>query len=321
MDNYKHLLNTDRHFSVGISEVSSSKSAEGVIVVKGYANRAYDDNGKEIVDSDGDVITNSAWDLSNYNKNPILLYQHDHRQPIGKAAKVMVNQFGLTIEAEIHAALHPEAYAGVKAGILKTFSVGFRGREGKYNADTDVFYFTDVLLNEVSVVSVPANQESLFDVVDSPCGVAGCMLSVGELSTKSIADLAIPEVSQDVSANTTDDVQRIKNIEQLLEAISEKLGITQDDTQVTNTDEEVKESSESDDSASTDTLEVTEEPASTEEVAVTEPVAEVAEPTLADQFEAINAALEDDSKLNDLVSFGYQFMEALNARVNAQLNN
>ena len=52
----------------------------------------------------------------------------------------------------------------IKDGALKSFSVGFKVKDGKYNRDDDSMYITDVELLEISVVSVPCNQESLFSV-------------------------------------------------------------------------------------------------------------------------------------------------------------
>ena len=57
-----------------------------------------------------------------------------------------------------------EQYNLIKEGILKAFSVGFRVKEADYDVNTDIFVIKDVELYEVSVVSVPANQDSLFEV-------------------------------------------------------------------------------------------------------------------------------------------------------------
>ena len=52
----------------------------------------------------------------------------------------------------------------IKDGALKSFSVGFRVKDGKYDANNDSMTITEVELLEISVVSVPANQNSLFSV-------------------------------------------------------------------------------------------------------------------------------------------------------------
>ena len=167
-----------------IQSVVSSKEDAGVLTVTGYANKAYNDEGQEIKDRDGDVILPSAYDLTNFKKNPIILYQHNSAEPIGKATALQVTSKGFEIVAEIHKEMHPVAYAGIKAGILKTFSIGFRGKDGKYNADTDTFYYTEVEMLETSVVSVPANADSVFSVVDSPCTDGLCMFAISGLTNK-----------------------------------------------------------------------------------------------------------------------------------------
>ena len=52
----------------------------------------------------------------------------------------------------------------IRDGALKSFSVGFRVKDGKYNRDDDSMMITDVELLEISVVSVPCNQDSLFSI-------------------------------------------------------------------------------------------------------------------------------------------------------------
>ena len=47
---------------------------------------------------------------------------------------------------------------------MKSFSVGFRVKDGKYNREDDSTTITEVELLEISVVSIPCNQESLFSI-------------------------------------------------------------------------------------------------------------------------------------------------------------
>lgn len=136
---------------------------DGKIKISGYANT---------VDRDrvGDVITESAWKsksaLTNYTKNPIILAFHDHSLPIGKMIDFDITPKGLWIEAEIDDS-EEKIYKKIKNGILKTFSVGFRVLDADFKEETDTFYIKDLELLEVSVVSVPANQESVFNLSKS----------------------------------------------------------------------------------------------------------------------------------------------------------
>ena len=132
---------------------------DGPLKITGYANTTTKDR-------QGDVVPEEAWKkggLTNYAKNPIILAFHDHRRPVGKATNLEVDKGGLKITAEIskHAT---EVYNLVKDGILKAFSIGFLVKEADYDPKTDIFVIKNLELLEVSVVSVPANQDSLFEL-------------------------------------------------------------------------------------------------------------------------------------------------------------
>lgn len=129
--------------------------------ISGYANTTDKDRV-------GDIVTANAWakGVDNYRKNPVLLYQHKHDQPIGRVDKVTVDKKGIYVDAIVSEAA--EKLHGVqtliKDGALKSFSVGFRVKDGKYDNNSDCMTITDVELLEISVVSVPANQNSLFSI-------------------------------------------------------------------------------------------------------------------------------------------------------------
>lgn len=144
------------HLKACFTEKSES---DDWITIKGYANT---------VDKDrvGDVIEASAWTkggLDDYVKNPIILAYHDRSQPIGTMIDHSVDAKGLEITAKIHKKAG-NVYDFIKEGILKAFSVGIRVKEADYDTTTEIFVIKDLELHEVSVVSIPANQESLFQV-------------------------------------------------------------------------------------------------------------------------------------------------------------
>lgn len=115
-----------------------------------------------------DVVQSEAWTrggLNNYTKNPILLFNHDYDEPIGKADLVEVRDGGLYIEASIYAV--SKAYTLIKNGVLKTFSVGFLIKDAEYLEGTGGLLITDAELLEVSVVSVPCNQDATFELAKS----------------------------------------------------------------------------------------------------------------------------------------------------------
>lgn len=132
------------------------------LVIEGIANAAEKDR-------EGDIITEDAWRgdaLKGYSTNPIILAFHDHTRPVGKATAYGVDSKGLHITATISKAAG-DVYNLIKEGILKTFSVGFRVIDADYDSATDIFVIKELELYEISVVSVPANAGSTFDIKKS----------------------------------------------------------------------------------------------------------------------------------------------------------
>jgi len=164
------------------------ENKEGVVVISGYANRYLDDEGKLVVDRSAESVLPSGYDIKSYMKNPILLYQHKGDSPVGKVINIDITQKGLYIEAEVHKAMSEQTYYGVENGILKTFSIGFSVKDATEN--DGVWFWTAVELLEVSIVSVPDNQESLFSILtDSPCKSGVCMLASRATSVNKVKEL------------------------------------------------------------------------------------------------------------------------------------
>lgn len=143
-----------------IEKASSSKKDKN-LKIAGYANTTAKDRA-------GDIVTANAWakGVDNFRRNPVLLYQHKHDCPIGKVNKITVDKKGIFVEAAVSKAAEDNhgIQTLIKDGALKSFSVGFKVKDGKYNREDDSMYITDVELLEISVVSVPCNQDSLFSV-------------------------------------------------------------------------------------------------------------------------------------------------------------
>jgi len=122
------------------------------------------------MDRVGDVINHDAWTksggLENFEKNPIILFNHDYNKPIGRATSMEVNNAGLELGAKISKSAG-EIKDLIKDGVLGAFSVGFRVKDAEYNEETDGLEIKDAELFEVSVVSVPANQTAMFSLAKS----------------------------------------------------------------------------------------------------------------------------------------------------------
>ena len=121
-------------------------------------------------DRAGDAILPEAWakgGLTNFEKNPIILFNHDYNKPIGRATGLKVTENGLEMKAKISKSAPDSVAQLVKEGILGAFSVGFRIKDADYLEETDGLKIKDAELFEVSVVSVPCNQAATFSLAKS----------------------------------------------------------------------------------------------------------------------------------------------------------
>jgi HK97 family phage prohead protease/HK97 family phage major capsid protein len=153
---------TNKTFYLNTSfEAKTYNKNSKALKIAGYANTISKDR-------TGDVVTAEAWakGVENYRKNPVMLYQHKHDSPIGRVDKIVVDKKGIYVEGSVSEAAERNygIHTLIKDGALKSFSVGFRVKDAKYNRTDDSMLITDVELLEISVVSVPANQESLFSI-------------------------------------------------------------------------------------------------------------------------------------------------------------
>ena len=142
-------------------ETKALKKGSKTLKIAGYANTTAKDRA-------GDIVTAEAWakGVENYRRNPVLLYQHKHDCPIGRVDNIRVDKKGIYVEGAVSEAAEKNhgVQTLIKDGALKSFSVGFRVKDGKYNREDDSMMITDVELLEISVVSVPCNQDSLFSI-------------------------------------------------------------------------------------------------------------------------------------------------------------
>jgi len=151
---------------------------DGSVYLEGWANKAVVDRGK-------DLIGKKAWNVENYKKNPIMLFNHDHSKPIGKMLSVEAKDEGLYIKGRISNSKDPEISRIrdlVKEGILNSLSVGIMVSDEEQKDGVNVI--KSVELHECSVVAVPMNQDSQFTV--SAKSMKGSLLDTLELITGAV---------------------------------------------------------------------------------------------------------------------------------------
>lgn len=147
------------------------------------------------VDRDGEVLVPQGMDSTDFDKNPVVFWNHDYDKPVGKSVKLVRGD--RYIEADTEFAERPEGYQGewfpdfVKAmvdqGVVKGVSVGFRevpggtrsanrGDVAKYGEGIRRVY-SKWKLSEYSVAPLPANQDALITVVKKGLASPGMVKS------------------------------------------------------------------------------------------------------------------------------------------------
>ena len=144
------------------SSIKAIEESEAELTIAGYAST-------DSMDRTSDKILSTAWlkgGLKNFEMNPILLFNHNHDKPIGKVVEMTTDSRGLKIKGVISKS-SGDIYNLVKEGVLSTFSVGFLIKDADYDKSVDGLIVKDAELLEVSVVSIPCNQDATFSVAKS----------------------------------------------------------------------------------------------------------------------------------------------------------
>lgn len=153
-----------RIFNVEIRAPKAGGSARSVRVV---ASSAAIDSYDEIIEQD--------WDLSRYEKNPVVLWNHNRtygddpkaKLPIGFATDVAVEDGKLVATLNfVDEKANPLAelvFQGFQQGSLRAVSVGFLPKDYRLEKrdGRDVYVLAGNELHEISAVPVPANPEAV----------------------------------------------------------------------------------------------------------------------------------------------------------------
>ncbi|MHC2396489.1 HK97 family phage prohead protease/HK97 family phage major capsid protein [Bradyrhizobium barranii subsp. barranii] len=149
-----------------------NRAVDGVV----HKTHAETVSGMEFVLSDetpdrmDDIVRSDGWDLENFKKNPVALFNHKSDFPIGKWKNLRVKDRALRGHLELArkgtSARIDEILSLVEQGILCAVSVGFRPIERQSRNANDEYgfggqIFTKSELVETSLVAVPANPNAL----------------------------------------------------------------------------------------------------------------------------------------------------------------
>ena len=119
----------------------------------------------------GDVVDQKGWDLRAYNRNPVVLFNHNPSQmPIGKGKAYVENdQLMLEVEFDQKDDMAKTIEQKVRDGYINAVSVGFQPSktvarsslpaDHPYHGKSGSYFQASELL-EVSIVTIPANNEA-----------------------------------------------------------------------------------------------------------------------------------------------------------------
>ena len=131
----------------GYAAIFNNRDKAGDILLKGCFAKSIQDRGPE----------------SQANDKIIMLWQHDQHEPIGKISVLIEDEKGLYFEAVIDDVERGnQAIKQLESGTLNQFSIGYSyvWEKCEYDQERDAFIVKEVMLYEISVVSIGCNGET-----------------------------------------------------------------------------------------------------------------------------------------------------------------
>lgn len=150
-------------------------AANGLIV--GYASVF------NLKDAQGDIVTRGAFaqmlagQKSLPPQYPPMLWMHDTNRPCGSWLKMSEDVIGLLVHGRLALAtqLGQEAYALVKQGAVTGLSIGYRIKRSSYDAAKKARVLHELILDEVSLVTLPANPAARISSVKTQVKAIGVL--------------------------------------------------------------------------------------------------------------------------------------------------
>lgn len=118
------------------------------------------------VDEGGDVVLRGAFANSLARRVPKLLWQHDMSEPIGKVLGLTEDDRGLHGEFKLSRTTRgQDAYQLLKDGAIDSMSIGYIPDDQEFDDEHHVRKLKSVDLLEISLVSIPMNEEARITAV------------------------------------------------------------------------------------------------------------------------------------------------------------
>ena len=183
-ENEEHNFLTPREFKEAGGELGEAKGVLKGVTVESVealdaeeAKQLDDGDGSNVlrfvvstqsVDRDNDTIDPNGWEVSNYMKNPVVLWAHDYRSPpIGRSLQLFFDGGKMTSDAKFMpqemSPFSDMVYRMYLGKFLNAVSAGFKPIEFKFSERDMGMDFLKQELLEYSAVPVPSNPEALVE--------------------------------------------------------------------------------------------------------------------------------------------------------------
>jgi len=183
----------------------------------------------------GDVVDQKGWDLRAYNRNPVVLFNHNPTQmPIGKGKAYVENeQLMLEVEFDQKDEMAKTIEQKVRDGYISAVSVGFQPTESvsrrslpsdhRYYGKSGNYFAKSELL-EVSIVTIPANNEAtLSKQFTREIGLADVARSlIINKHIVSVQQLENGNYLVEFAAHEMEEAEEIEEIEEVEEGMHDK---------------------------------------------------------------------------------------------------
>jgi len=118
------------------------------------------------IDEGGDVVLRGAFTNTLAHRVPKLLWQHDISEPIGKVLGLTEDDRGLHGEFKLSRTTRGhDAYQLLKDGAIDSMSIGYIPEDQEFDDVHSVRKLKSVDLLEISLVSIPMNEEARITAV------------------------------------------------------------------------------------------------------------------------------------------------------------
>lgn len=179
-----------------------------------------------------DVIRADGWDLTQFKRNPSILWSHDYSiAPIGKAPQVWVDGKQLLNTVAFD---HEDEFAAfiegkVSRGMVRAESVGFRPLEFSFDKENGGVIFTKQELLEISIVSVGMHPKALRKMLGERRFAIVVPEQIKELALTTLVTAPAPPVTTESPSATAEAAINKDKLTRASALISEVLAVPSED--------------------------------------------------------------------------------------------